>query len=72
MVTDAGHDVAEVVQVVAGQGVDEQAADDLHVAGHNAVEEGSPAVGDGDQGGAVVVGAAAAGDEGRLFQQAGR
>ena len=29
MVTDAGHDAAEVVQVLAGQGVEQQAAGDL-------------------------------------------
>jgi hypothetical protein len=33
VVADAGHDVAEVVQVVVGQGVEQQAAGDLDVAG---------------------------------------
>ena len=54
MVADAEHDVAEVVQVVLGQGVEQQAAGDQDVAGHHAAEEGPSAVGDGDQGGAVV------------------
>jgi hypothetical protein len=54
VVTDAGHDVAEVMQVLAGQGVEQQAAGDLDVAGHDLAEEGQCAVGDGDQGGAVV------------------
>ena len=58
-------------QVVVGQGVEQQAADDLDVAGHDAAEEGPAVVGDGDQGGAVVVGAGAAGDEAGLLQQAG-
>src|ERR1700730_13057137 len=59
VVAYAGHDLAEVVQVVVGQGVEQQAADDLDVAGQDAAEEGQSAVGDGDQGGAVVVGAGA-------------
>ena len=70
VVADSGHDVPEMVQVVAGQGVEQQAADDLDVAGQDAVDEGQAVVGDGDQGGAFVVGAGAAGDEAGLFQQA--
>ena len=31
VVTDAGHDVAEVVQVLAGQGVEQQAPEGTHV-----------------------------------------
>ena len=69
VVAGTGHDVAEMVQVVAGQGVEQQAADDLDVAGQE-VEEGQAVVGDGDQGGAFVVGAGAAGDEAGLLQQA--
>jgi hypothetical protein len=71
VVAYAGHDVAEVVQVVGGQGVEQQAAAGLDVAGQDAAEEGQPAVGDGDQGGAVVVGAGAAGEEAGLLEQVG-
>ena len=70
VVADAGHDIAQVVQVLAGQGVEQQAGD-LDVTGHDAAEEGLAGVGDGDQGGAFVVGAGAAGDEAGLLQQAG-
>jgi hypothetical protein len=56
VVADAGHDVAEVVQVVVGQGIEEQAAGDLDVAGQDAVDNGPAGVGDADQGGAFVVG----------------
>ena len=63
--------VAEVVQVVLGQGVEQQATGDEDVAGHDAAEEGPPAVGDRDQGGAVVGEAGAAGDEAGLLQQGG-
>jgi hypothetical protein len=70
VVADAGHDVAEVVQVVVGQGVEQQAGD-LDVAGQDAVEEDPAAGCDGDQGGALVVRRGAAGDEAGLFQQAG-
>jgi hypothetical protein len=55
VVTDAGHDVAEVVQVLVGQGVEQQAGD-LDVAGHDPAEDGPAVVGDGDQGGAFVGG----------------
>ena len=41
------------------------------MAGHDPAEEGPAVVGDGDQGGAFVVGAGIAGDEAGLFQQAG-
>ena len=37
VVADAGHDVAEVVQVLVGQGVEQQAGD-LDVAGHDPAE----------------------------------
>jgi hypothetical protein len=70
MVADAGHDVAEVVQVIVGQRVEQQAGD-LGVAGQDAAEEGPAVVGDGDQGGALVVRGGAAGNEASLFQQAG-
>jgi galactokinase len=70
VVADAGHDVAQVVQVVAGQGVEQQAGD-LDVAGQDAVDQGPAVVGDRDQGGAFVVGGGGAGDEAGLFQQAG-
>jgi hypothetical protein len=59
-----------VVQVLVGQGVEQQAGD-LDVAGHDPAEEGAAAVGDGDQDGAFVVGAGAAGDEAGLLQQGG-
>jgi len=59
-----------VVQVVVGQGVEQQAAD-LDVAGQDAVEQGPAVAGDGDQGGAFVVGGGGAGDEAGLLQQAG-
>src|SRR5258707_9478737 len=70
VVADPGHDVAEVVQVVVGQGVEQQAGD-LGVAGQDAVEEGPAVVRDGDQGGAFVVRGGASGDEAGLLQQAG-
>ena len=70
MVTDAGHDVAELVHVLVGQGVEQQAGDE-DVAGHDPAEEGPAVVGDGDQGGAFVVGARGASDEASLLQQAG-
>ena len=54
VVADAGHDVAEVAQVVAGEWVEQQAADDLDVTGQDALEECPAVVGDGDQGGALV------------------
>ena len=62
VVADAGHDLAEMVQVLVGQVVEQQPGD-LEVAGHDPAEEGPAGVGDGDQGGAFVVGAGAAGDE---------
>jgi hypothetical protein len=49
VVADAGHDVAEVVQVAVGQGVEQQAVDDLDMPGQDAAEEGQAAVGDADQ-----------------------
>jgi hypothetical protein len=67
VVADAGHDVAQVTHVVAGERVEEQAADDLDVAGQDAAEEGQAGGGDGDKGGAVVVRTGAAGDEAGLF-----
>jgi serine aminopeptidase S33 family len=70
VVADAGHDVAQVVQVQVGQGVEEQAGD-LDVAGHHLGQEGAAVVGDVDEGGAFVVGTGTAGDQGRLLQQAG-
>ena len=51
--------------------VEQQAADDEDVAGHDAAEQGPSAIGDGDQGGAVVGEAGAAGDEAGLLQQGG-
>jgi len=46
MVADPGHDVAEVAYVVAGERVEQHAADDLYVAGHSprflGVQELSP------------------------------
>ncbi len=71
VVADAGHDVAKVGQVGGGQGVDEQAANDLDVAGEDAADEGPAAGGDGDQGGALVIGVGTAGDEAGFFQQSG-
>lgn len=68
VVADAGHDVAEVVQVVAGQGVEQQAGD-LDVAGQDAVDQGPAVVGDGDQGGALgatVTATASARSTGRI------
>ena len=70
VVADAGHDVAELVQVLVGQGVEQQAGD-LDVAGHDPAQESAAVVGDGDQGGAFVVGARGAGDKAGLLQQAG-
>ena len=70
MVADAGHDVAQVVQVLGVQGV-EQEAGDLDVAGEDLAEEGAAGVGDGDEGGAFVVGAGGAGDQAGFLQQAG-
>ncbi|CAG7652033.1 hypothetical protein SBRY_50769 [Actinacidiphila bryophytorum] len=70
MVADAGHDVRDVVQVVVRQGVEQQAADDLDVAGQDAFDEGAAVGGDGDEGDAVVLGAGAAGDQAGLLQQA--
>jgi hypothetical protein len=54
VVAYVGHDVAEVVQVVVGQGVEQQPADDLDVAGQDAAHEDPAVVGDGDQGGALA------------------
>src|SRR5205814_7362988 len=66
VVADPGHDVAEVVQVVVGQGI-EQHAGDLGVARQDAVEESTAVVRDGDQGGAFVVRGGASGDEAGLL-----
>ena len=57
VVTDAAHEVAEVVHVAAGQGVEQQVADDADVAGQEAAEAVQAGVGDGDQDGPLVVGA---------------
>jgi len=43
VVADTGHDVAKMTQVVAGQGVEQQAADDLDMAGQDAADEGQDA-----------------------------
>jgi hypothetical protein len=71
VVSDTGHDVTQLVQVAGGQRVEQQVADDLDVAGHNAPEEVESAARDGDQGGPVVVGAGGPGDEARFLQQPG-
>ena len=63
VVAHAGHDVPEVVQVVVGQGIEQQAAAELDVAGNNAFDEGPAVLGEGDSGRAVVRGIGAAGDE---------
>ena len=56
VVAFAGHDVAEAAHVVIGERLEQQAADDLDVAGQDAAKEGPAVVGDGDQGAALVVG----------------
>ncbi|GFJ81039.1 hypothetical protein Phou_052190 [Phytohabitans houttuyneae] len=58
-----------MVQVVLGERVEQQAADDLDVTGQDLAEEGQTLLGDGHQGGALVVGARRAGDEAGLLQQ---
>jgi arylformamidase len=40
VIADAGHDVAELAHVTAGERVEQQAADDLDVTGQQAVDEG--------------------------------
>jgi len=71
VVAHAGHDVAEVVQVLRGQRVEQQAAGDLDVSGQDPVQEDQALAGDGHQGGAVIIGAGAAGEEAGFLQQAG-
>jgi hypothetical protein len=71
VVADAAHDVAEVADITVGQGLEQEVPDHVNVARHDVAEQGPPAVSDGDQGGAIVVWAGAAGDEAGSLQQAG-
>jgi hypothetical protein len=69
VIADAGHDVAKLMEIIVGQGIKQQASDDLDVAGQDASEEGAAMVGDGYQGGALVVGVRSTRDEAGFFQQ---
>jgi hypothetical protein len=71
VVPDAGHDVAELADVLLRQGIPQQAAGHLDMAGQYAAEQGPAPGGNGDHGGAVVVGAGIAGDQAGLLQQPG-
>lgn len=71
VVADAGHDVAEVPEVVVVQGVEEEPTGDVDVPGQDAVDEG-PALGRAaDEGSPFVLRRGASGDEPGLLQRSG-
>lgn len=71
MVASPGHDVAEGTQIPLAQWVEQQTARDIDVSGQHLGHERSSALGDADQGGALIIGAVPPLDEPGFLQKPG-